>query len=47
MRKRRAAVLDLGLPYLVAEKEGRLLGYAEHEIAVYVERFFVARPWED
>ena len=26
---------------------GRLLGYAEHEIAVYVERFFVARPWED
>ena len=28
MRKRRAAVLELGLPYLVAEKEGRLLGYA-------------------
>ena len=28
MRQRRAAVLDLGLPYIVAEKEGRLLGYA-------------------
>lgn len=28
MKKRRAAVLDLGLPYIVAEKEGRLLGYA-------------------
>jgi L-amino acid N-acyltransferase YncA len=28
MRKRRASVLDLGLPYLVAEKEGRVLGYA-------------------
>ena len=28
MRKRRASVLDLGLPYIVAEKEGRLLGYA-------------------
>ena len=28
MRKRRAAVLDLGLPYIVAEKQGRLLGYA-------------------
>jgi len=28
MRKRRAAVLDLGLPHLVAEKDGRVLGYA-------------------
>ena len=28
MKKRRAAVLDLGLPYIIAEKEGRLLGYA-------------------
>ncbi|MBL0901144.1 MAG: N-acetyltransferase family protein [Reyranella sp.] len=28
MRKRRAAVLDLGLPYLVAERAGRVLGYA-------------------
>jgi L-amino acid N-acyltransferase YncA len=28
MKKRRASVLDLGLPYLVAEKEGRVLGYA-------------------
>lgn len=28
MRKRRAAVVDLGLPYLVAEKDGRVLGYA-------------------
>ena len=28
MAKRRATVLDLGLPYLVAEMEGRLLGYA-------------------
>lgn len=28
MRKRRASVLDLGLPYLVAEAEGRVLGYA-------------------
>ncbi len=28
MRKRRAAVLDLDLPYLVAEKDGRVLGYA-------------------
>lgn len=28
MKKRRAAVLDLGLPYIVAEKDGRLLGYA-------------------
>ncbi|MBS0221219.1 MAG: N-acetyltransferase [Proteobacteria bacterium] len=28
MRRRRAAVLDLGLPYLVAERAGRVLGYA-------------------
>jgi len=28
MKKRRAAVLDLGLPHLVAEREGRVLGYA-------------------
>lgn len=28
MGKRRAAVLDLGLPYLVAEKDGKILGYA-------------------
>ena len=28
MRKRRASVLDLGLPHLVAEVEGRVLGYA-------------------
>ena len=28
MMKRRAAVLDLGLPHLVAEREGRVLGYA-------------------
>jgi L-amino acid N-acyltransferase YncA len=28
MKKRRAAVLDLGLPYLVAENNGRVLGYA-------------------
>lgn len=28
MKKRRATVLDLGLPYIVAEKQGRLLGYA-------------------
>ncbi len=28
MKKRRAAVLDLGLPHLVAEREGRILGYA-------------------
>ena len=28
MAKRRAAVLELGLPYLVAEKEDRVLGYA-------------------
>ncbi len=28
MKKRRAAVLDLGLPHLVAERDGRILGYA-------------------
>ena len=28
MKKRRAAVLDLGLPHLVAERDGRVLGYA-------------------
>lgn len=28
MAKRRAAVLDLALPHLVAEREGRILGYA-------------------
>ncbi len=28
MGKRRAAVIDLGLPHLVAEKDGRVLGYA-------------------
>src|SRR5262252_3578676 len=28
MKKRRAHVLDLGLPHLVAEREGRILGYA-------------------
>ena len=28
MRKRRGAVLDLGLPHLVAERDGRVLGYA-------------------
>ena len=28
MRKRRASVLDLGLPHLVAEREGRVMGYA-------------------
>jgi L-amino acid N-acyltransferase YncA len=28
MTKRRAAVLDLGLPHLVAERDGRVLGYA-------------------
>ena len=28
MKKRRGAVLDLGLPYIVAEKDGRVLGYA-------------------
>ena len=28
MKKRRAAVLDLGLPHIVAERDGRVLGYA-------------------
>ena len=28
MAQRRAAVLDRGLPYLVAEADGRVLGYA-------------------
>jgi phosphinothricin acetyltransferase len=28
MKKRRAQVLDLGLPHLVAERAGRVLGYA-------------------
>jgi phosphinothricin acetyltransferase len=28
MKRRRAAVLDLGLPHLVAEREGRVAGYA-------------------
>lgn len=28
MKKRRAAVLDLGLPHLVAEREGLVMGYA-------------------
>lgn len=28
MKRRRAHVLDLGLPYLVAEREGRVVGYA-------------------
>jgi len=28
MKRRRAAVLDLGLPHLVAERDGRVLGYA-------------------
>ncbi len=28
MKKRRAAVLDLGLPHLVAERDGKVLGYA-------------------
>ncbi|HTR85279.1 MAG TPA: GNAT family N-acetyltransferase [Reyranella sp.] len=28
MKKRRAAVLDLGLPHLVAERDGRVVGYA-------------------
>ena len=28
MNKRRAAVLDLGLPHLVAERQGRVMGYA-------------------
>ncbi len=28
MKRRRAALLDLGLPHLVAERQGRVLGYA-------------------
>ena len=28
MTKRRAAVLELGLPHLVAERDGRIMGYA-------------------
>ncbi len=28
MKKRRRAVLDLGLPHLVAERDGRVVGYA-------------------
>jgi len=28
MKKRRATVLDLGLPYLVAERDGLVMGYA-------------------
>jgi phosphinothricin acetyltransferase len=28
MKKRRGAVLDLGLPHLVAERQGRVMGYA-------------------
>src|SRR6516164_2857689 len=28
MKRRRAAVIDLGLPHLVAERDGRVLGYA-------------------
>ena len=28
MKKRRAAVLDLGLPHLVGERDGRVVGYA-------------------
>lgn len=28
MKRRRAAVLDVGLPHLVAEREGRVMGYA-------------------
>jgi L-amino acid N-acyltransferase YncA len=28
MKKRRGAVLDLGLPHLVAERAGHVLGYA-------------------
>src|SRR5258706_11611703 len=28
MKKRRASVLDLGLPHLVAERDGHVLGYA-------------------
>lgn len=28
MKRRRAAVLDIGLPHLVAERQGRVVGYA-------------------
>ena len=28
MKKRRAAVLELGLPHLVAERDGKIMGYA-------------------
>ena len=28
MKKRRAAVLDIGLPHLVAVRDGRVMGYA-------------------
>ena len=28
MKRRRAAVLDIGLPHLVAERDGRIMGYA-------------------
>jgi len=28
MKRRRAAVLDIGLPHVVAEREGRIMGYA-------------------
>ena len=28
MKRRRAAVLDIGLPHIVAEREGRVMGYA-------------------
>ena len=28
MKRRRAAVLDVGLPHIVAEREGRVMGYA-------------------
>ena len=28
MKKRRAAVLDIGLPHLVAVREGKVMGYA-------------------
>ena len=28
MKRRRAAVLDIGLPHLVAERDGHVMGYA-------------------
>ena len=28
MKRRRAAVLDIGLPHLVADRDGRVMGYA-------------------